>query len=126
MSETLWGVLIGGVIGSIVPIAHSISEFRKWKKERRYAVLKEKRDRREKLYDELIEKIAEGMREDSYNIAMIASILKLCPETVTKAFDAMMFEKNKDESKKRSHYLNLCSALKADIAEIEHEMESIF
>ena len=126
MSETLWGVLIGGVIGWIMPITHSINEFRKWKKERKYAVLKEKRDRREKLYDELIKKIAEGMREDSYDIPMIASILKLCPQSVTKAFDAMMLEKSKEESTKRSQYLNLCSALKTDIAEIEHEMETIF
>jgi hypothetical protein len=126
MSETLWGVLIGGVIGWIVPIAHSITEFRKWKRERRYAVLKEKRDRREKLYDDLIEKIAQGMQEKSYDITMIASILKLCPGSVTKAFDAMMLEKNGDESKKKSRYLDLCVALKADIAEIEHEMETIF
>jgi len=126
MSEILWGVLIGGLIGWIVPIAHYITEFRKWKKERRYAVLKEKRDRREKLYDELIERLAEGMREGSYDIPMIASILKLCPPSVTKAFDVMMSDQSKDESKKKSRYLDICSALKADIGEIEHQMETIF
>jgi len=125
MSETLWGVLIGGVIGWIVPIAYYITEFRKWKRERRYTVLKEKRDRREKLYDELIKKIAEGMQKNSYDIAMIASILKLCPESATKVFDTMMREK-KDEIKKKFLFLDLCSILKADIAGIEHEMETIF
>ena len=126
MSETLWGVLIGGVIGWIIPIAHYIGEFRKWKKERRYAVLKEKRDRREKLYDELMEKISEGISRDSYDIPTIAAILKLCPESVTTAFDTLILEKNKDLSQKKSHYLNICLALRADLAEIEKQMETIF
>lgn len=126
MSEMLWGVIIGGLIGSVGTIGSLILKMHMWQKERRFQFLEEKRDRREKIFEEAFKKIEAGLRSDAYELDMAASVFKLCPTKVSRAFDNMMLDKDKTPLKKRHHLMVISNAMKESIADIETAMEKTY
>jgi len=125
MSETLLGVIIGGIIGLIPTLIVSFIEYKKWKKERNIAILQQKREKMEKLFDEAYEKIHQGMEEGSFSIDMITDILRLSPRKVSEAFDKMMLDKNESIENQRTHLLEISIEMKNSLAEIDKDIESI-
>ena len=43
MSETLWGVLIGGLLASIMPLVTVARDERRWQKEQKLSFLRDER-----------------------------------------------------------------------------------
>lgn len=69
MSEVLIGVIIGGLIASIMPIINIVYDYKKWKKQLKINHLKEKRNKLEIAYKEALEILEQCIANDEYNIA---------------------------------------------------------
>ncbi len=125
MSETLLGVLIGGLIASITPIITLNVEYKKWKKtikiERLY---KRKRDLENK-YKKVIEELSSSMAKNSYSCEMIADFKVTFPKEVGDNFDEMMGDKKKrtDDTTMKFHFFKITSAMKKSIKELENKID---
>ena len=86
---------------------------------------KNERDRLEKLFSDIREKLIKGMSEETYSIEMIASILARCPEKVSWAFNEMMKQENKTAEDYRNHNLIISVAMNDSLHEIETKIEKL-
>jgi gas vesicle protein len=109
MSEALIGVLIGGAIASIAPLATLIAQHRRWKWEAKLEYLRTERRRLEDLYSDTLNRLKKGMAENSYPSEMISDILMLMPKPIAVRFDSWMDEKNKDATKAKNVYMSICA-----------------
>lgn len=125
MSETLLGVIIGGVIASITPIATLIYDFYKWKKEIKINNLRRKRDELDKLFKEVHDKLNEGMTKNSFSSEMISNFEFIFPTKVFEAFDSMMKEKDRSDDNMRKHFYFIMRAMKECLAEIDENINKI-
>lgn len=119
------GAVLGGIIASIVPFVNSINDYKKWKFDKKIQLLKEKRERTEKIFDDVYAKITEGITNGSFNIDMIATVIKLCPKDVSEEFDKMMLNEGSTLEKKRRHLLSISALMKEHLAKIEYEIENL-
>ena len=125
MSDTLLGVIIGGVIAIL---GQSISLFInhiKWKKENRIQYLQNKRQKLEEIFKKVNEELSKGIENNDYSYDAITDVLYLCPDIVVDAFSQFM--KQIDESpKKNSRNLNhITDAMKVSLSEIESQIEKL-
>lgn len=125
MSEILWGVIIGGVIASIVPVVSLFYSHRKWKVEKKIENLRIKRDRLEKLFEEAREKISDGLEKNFYSMDMITNFELIFPREVFNYFKNMM--EDKDENKRKTeHFYLIMKSMKKCLADIDNEIEKVF
>jgi hypothetical protein len=75
MSEGLIGVVIGGVIGSIVPVVTLMMTQSRWKREIHLAYLKEERARLEKFFSEHYQRLSTSMHQDALAPDLMAECL---------------------------------------------------
>lgn len=101
MAETLLGVLIGGLIASIAPIASLVFESKRWALERRLEQIREERSRLECLIADVLPKLGDGLEKNSYSSQMISDIFALMPKSVWDKLEKWMEEEPKDESKSK-------------------------
>lgn len=125
MSETLIGVLIGGVIASIAPITSLFFESRRWKIERQLEQLKEERRRLERLIEYVLPQLGRDMVQDSYSAHMTSDIVALMPKSVLDRFDEWMFEEDKDEVKSKQALFKIAVEMKKCLAEIDEKISNI-
>ncbi len=122
MSDTLLGVIIGGLIASIGPLITLKMNHTKWKCEKKLEYLKEKRNKLEKACSGTLTKIAEGILKNNYSSDMMSDIDFLFPEKVSKAFENLMKEDDKTELKMQKHYYLIARAMKQSIAELDEDI----
>lgn len=125
MSETLLGVIIGGLIASIAPIASLISETIRWKLERRLEQLREERSRLEHLIADVLPQLGDGMAENSYSSHMTSDIFALMPSSVSDKFEKWMAEEQKDELKSKHAFFDIALEMKKCLAEIDRNIAKL-
>ena len=125
MSETLLGVLIGGLIASIAPIASLIFESGRWKLERRLEQLREERARLERLVDDVLPRLGDAMSKNSYPSSMTSDIFALMPKVVSDRFRVWMEEKPKDELKAKHALFDMALEMKRCLAEIDKKIAEL-
>src|SRR5688572_29764724 len=102
MSDTLWGVVIGGVIGSLAPFIGAYFAHQRWKKEKLLEHLKSERERMSQLFEKCLKDFMEGMsRSSGYPINMIAEFM-LMPKDIYEQFDGFMTSKDKSELERKT------------------------
>ncbi len=122
MTEALWGVVLGSVIASVLPIIHIVVDHKKWKKEKKLEVLRIKRDGLEKMFREIGSGLHEEMLKDSYSINRITDIVVLSPKPVKDAFDKMINDPRKNPNNMKMHNVDISKAMKTALTEIDDEI----
>lgn len=125
MSDTLLGVIIGGLIASIAPLFNLVMEQKKTRRAERLMFLKEKRAQLNQAFSEAEEKLNASLDRDEFEPNMVFDFMRLFPKNVYEAFDAMMLEKDRRPEKLRHHYHEIVSAMKTALAEVDSQIERL-
>ncbi len=115
MTETLIGVVVGGLIAWIAPLMTLRYAERRWKFEARLSELKSERQRFEQLYEKNLPLFREGAEGNSYSSDMMSDILVLMPKEIGDMFLAYMEDTDKSKVRMKHFYLELASAMKRDL-----------
>lgn len=125
MSDALFGVIIGGLIGWIAPLLTLRYGERRWRFEKKLAYLKAERKRFEKLYEESLKIFGEGAVVNSYSTPMIADFLVLFPKDLGEIFEKHMRDKERTEEGIRATVLELAAAMKRDLRRRDEEIRKL-
>ncbi len=123
MSDTLIGVIIGGLIGSIAPFSTLVLGHFRWKRESKLEYLKSERVRLEGLFEKTLEQFAEGMKANSYSSDMSSDIMILMPSEVTERFLDFMRDEEKTELKCKHAYMAL--EMKKALSSVDTEIRKL-
>ena len=121
MSQTLWGVVIGAVAATIMPVITLVRDSRRWRTEQKLALLLAHRQRLENMFQTAAAALAKGMQDNSYSTDTLMASLYLFPNNVHSAIEALMAEAARTPENLRSHYADVVGAMKLALAEIDHE-----
>jgi Tfp pilus assembly protein PilE len=125
MSETLIGVIIGGIIASIAPVFTLIIDHRRWRRESKLAYLLSERKNLETLYAKNLKRFSKAIAENSFSSDMISDFLLSMPKDVSKTFKAFMADPEKTEKKCKQFYMNLAVEMQKSLSEIDSKIETI-
>jgi gas vesicle protein len=125
MSDALFGVLIGGIIGWIAPLLTLRYGERRWRFETKLAHLRTERARFEKLYEDALKLFGEGAVKNGYSIPMIADFLVLFPKELGDMFEKHMRNTEKTEESIRATVLELAAAMKRDLRARDEEIRKL-
>lgn len=125
MSDTLIGVIIGGIIGSAVPLANLFFNHYHWKRETKVEYLRSERMRLEKLFDETLNTFAESLKTEKYSSDMYSDIMMFMPKDVLDQFMEFILDKGKDDKKRKFAYADLAIAMKKVLKDIDLEIKQI-
>lgn len=125
MSDTLIGVLIGGLIGSIAPFSTLVLGHYRWKRESKLEYLKSERLRLEGLFEKTLKQLGEGMKKNSYSSDMSSDIMILMPSEVIKQYLEFIADKDKTELKCKHAYFDLALAMKKILASIDADIRKL-
>lgn len=123
MSETLLGVLIGGLIGSVAPLATLIFNHYHWKREAKLAHLKTERTRLEQLFEKNLALLGEAMANNSYPSTMSAEIAVLMPKKVSEQYNNFMNGGDRSEKACKVVYLEIALAMNHSLATIDKKID---
>ena len=126
MTDTLLGVVIGGLIGWIAPLMTLRYGERRWKFEAKLNELKSVRERFERLYESNLKQLGDGMAKNSYSSNMTSDILVLMPKEISDLFSEHMAETEKTELKSKHMYLGIAAAMKHDLRARDAEILALF
>lgn len=124
MSEALIGVLVGGLIASIAPIASLLLEHRRWSREKRLEHLRKERDRLEMLFREALADLSRAMEQNSYPIQMLADMNVLMPRSVMQRFNEWMEKSDKTDQDRKEAFLEISIEMKSALAELDRKIET--
>lgn len=125
MSETLIGVVIGGLIGSVTPIAQLFYSHWHWKREARLLYLKEQRKDFEGRIEIVLAELSKNLSQNSVSSKLGSELIVMMPEDALKLFDNYVCARDWTDEKKRALHLNISIALKKSLAEIDNEIRSL-
>lgn len=125
MSDTLIGVIIGGLIGSISPFSTLILGHYRWKRESKLEYLKSERICLQGLFERTLEHFAEGMKENSYSSNMASDIMILMPSEISEKYLDFMADKDKTELKCKHAYMDLALAMKKILSSIDADIREL-
>ena len=125
MSEILIGVVIGGLIASIAPIFTLFIDQRRWRKESKLSYLLSERKNLESLYSNNLKRFSKSIAENSFSSDMISDFLITMPQDVSNTFKDFMTDPNKTEKKCKQFYLDLASAMRKSLNEIDNKIKAI-
>ncbi len=126
MSDTLIGVIIGGVLASVVPIISLFQQYGQWKKEKKLMYLQQERERLRELYTNSYKKIIEETVLEKNTPEFLSEILFLLPEKIRMEF--MTFRSNAKtipDDKKVEYLFVLSDQMKKSLDDIDRQIEII-
>ncbi len=125
MSDTLLGVIIGGVLASITPLITLFINHAHWKQESKLNHLKFERQRLATLFEKTLAKLDEAMSKNIYPSDMISDIAMFMPNDVFKTFDEFLLQGNHSEQQCKQAYLEIAMAMKKALADIDKNINSL-
>ena len=126
MSEALIGVLIGGLIASLVPLAKLVFEFLKWTSERRVKRLQAERQRLTEVSAKISDMLHKAIVEDNYPVDLIANMIFQCPQKVTYLLGDMVRDKDRSIDTLRKYCHKIQTGMAEALADVEKKIESSF
>jgi Na+-transporting NADH:ubiquinone oxidoreductase subunit NqrF len=125
MSDTLLGVLIGGLIGSAVPLSTLIFNHLHWKQEAKLTHLTNERSRLEQLFEKNLERLGEAMANNSYSSVMSAEIAMLMPKRISVLYNNFMDDSDHSEKNCKIVYLEIALAMNKSLAETDRKIAAL-
>jgi hypothetical protein len=121
MSETLQGVIIGGLIASITPLIVLWYEYKKWKKEKKIEFLRSRYVKLQNIYNKSIEHLHEGLKNKSFSIDLRTDIDLVMPTVVSEKCLELIKEKDDDKLQGKMYFVKL--AMKKNLEDIDLEIK---
>lgn len=126
MSETLIGVIVGGLLASIVPVVSLIQQNRQWKKEKRLAYLQQERIKLSDVYVRSFKKFIEEMSTKKVSLDLLSEILFILPEDIRREFlitDSA--QKNVSNERKAELLTLLINVMNKSLEDIDQKIEAL-
>lgn len=124
--EQIINILFGAIIASVVPIVTLVINQRKWKIEKKIELLRSKHDRLEVMYADILSRMEDALKNDWWPSDITSKVSIYASKEVRETYFGFIEEKEKDEIKMKSFYLNLCLACNKHLVEIQNDIESNF
>lgn len=125
MSETLLGVVIGGLLSGLGTWITLAVQHRRWATELRITRLQAKRDKLEAASSQFLDELGEAMAANSYPSKMTSDVDFLLPKKASELFNSMMADKEKTDLKMKHYFYGIARALKESLKEIDDEIDAI-
>ncbi len=125
MSETLLGVIIGGLIASVTPITMLILDYRRWQRQAMLEQLRLERNRLEKMFRVNLKKLSQAIAENSFPSDMIMDFILTMPKEVSTKFKEFLADPDKTDAKYKKTYISLVSSMKKVLSDIDSRIEDI-
>ena len=125
MSETLLGVIIGGLIASVAPITMLILDYRRWQRQAMLEQLRLERKRLEKIFRLNLKKLSQAFAENSFPSDMIMDFILTMPKEVSTKFREFLADPDKTDAKYKKAYITLVSSMKKVLSDIDSRIEGI-
>ena len=125
MSETLLGVIIGGLIASVTPITMLILDYRRWQRQAMLEQLRLERNRLEKMFRVNLKKLSQAIAENSFPSDMIMDFILTMPKEVSTKFKEFLADPDKTDAKYKKAYIGLVSSMKKVLSDIDSRIEDI-
>jgi hypothetical protein len=122
MSDALIGVLIGGLIASLAPLAQLVVDHRRWRAESYLEYCRVERRRYEELYARLLNGFGDAIYKDAYDAEIVTSLQTLVPKGVSDVFESWMSKKDHTDWDKKVAYMNMAKAMRNHLAELDQEI----
>jgi hypothetical protein len=116
MNDALWGVVVGGIVGSVTPLVTLFFGDRKWKREAKLAYLKSERLRLEAFYERTYGELGESIAVGTFPLRVIADMYIMMPPEVTKLYDEFMHTKERSDLDRQSALLEIATEMRKDLA----------
>ena len=125
MSDTLIGVVIGGVIASITPLVMLILDHRRWQREAKLEHLRSERHRLEKVFRENLKRFSKAIAENNYASDMIMDFILTMPKDISIKFKEFLADPNKTDSKSKKAYMGIALSMKKMLSEMDSKVENL-
>lgn len=125
MSETLIGVIIGGLIASISPIAQLIYNHFHWKRETIIAYLKEERVKLEQRKDQVIEMVIESLESDTISNKFAAELEVHMPRPAAKLYQDYLDNDDTSGKTKKELIFSITIEMSKAIADIDDQIKNL-
>ncbi|MDX2439625.1 MAG: hypothetical protein QNK40_03665 [Desulfobacterales bacterium] len=125
MSDTLIGVIIGGMIASITPLVMLILDHRRWQRESKLEHLRSERKRLERMFRENLQRLSKAISKNSYPSDMMMDFLLTMPKEISILFKEFLADPNKTDSRCKKAYMSIVLSMKKTLSEIDSKMENI-
>jgi gas vesicle protein len=125
VTDTLIGVIVGGLIAWVAPLMTLRYSERRWKFEAMLSAAKTEREKFEQLYEKTLQDFADGMTTNSYSSNMMSDILILMPKEIGDIFNAHMEDLDRSETRMKHTYFDLAAAMKRDLKARDGELRRL-
>jgi len=125
MSDTLLGVIIGGLIASITPIVMIILDHRRWQRQSKIEQLRFDQRRLERIFRGNLKRFSKAITENSYPSDMIMDFILTMPQEVSTKFKEFLADPNKTDEKCKKAYINVVSSMKKTLYDIDSKIENL-
>lgn len=123
MCETLWAVVVGGVLGGGFSITVLIVEHVRWKREFRLRYLQAERKRREEQCKRIASYLRNGVKSGLWSIELVAEYMIRLPKEVSEHISDLWHKKDLTQEKKRAElYQEVMLILQTYISKIDEEI----
>ena len=125
MSDTLIGVIIGGMIASITPLVMLILDHRRWQRESKLEYLRSERKRLERIFRENLKRFGKAIAENSYPSDMMMDFLLTMPKEISIIFKEFLADPNRTDSRSKKAYMGIVLSMKKILSEIDSKIENL-
>ena len=126
MSDSLIGVLIGGLIGALIPLLNLHYEDKKWRRQSKLEWLKSEKIRLEEVYRDITGRILIALPNKEYPLDLLSDISAFLPEAARTKFFDYLEQRTKEPMDMKVLYLEISIELKREIAETENKIKDMF
>lgn len=125
MSEALIGVLVGGIIASIAPIAQLIYNHFHWKRETKLAYLKEERLRLERKNNEVLEMVNNALLNEMVSNKLACELLVHLPKSVVNLYQGYISRNDKSDKAKNELFFDITIELGKTVADVDEQIKKL-
>ena len=125
MSEVLLGVILGGLIGSIAPVAQIVQSQLQWKRDARLSLLKERRGAMEAKIAGIVAGLSEALQGDTISSDLTSDIEVLLAGDASKIFDMFLSHGDLSPEARRAFHFEMTMALKRALAALDGEIDEM-
>ncbi|MGD8993079.1 MAG: hypothetical protein PVI00_16600 [Desulfobacterales bacterium] len=125
MTDILFGVLIGGFIASITPIAMKMIDHKRWQQQLTLEQLRFERQRLERIFRGNLKRLSKAIRENSYPSDMIMDFILTMPKDVSSKFKGFLANPNKTNAASKKVCVDVVLSMKETLSDIDSRIENI-
>lgn len=125
MSETLLGVIIGGLIGSIASLINLCFEWKKWRENKQIELYKARREKIENMLKIVIKNIDTAINTGDWTVDLYADMYAYLPNSINREILNLIREEDRTTENLRKHYIGVRLAMNEYLKEIDGKIDRL-